>query len=208
MAKREATSKPERIEENRSYDGQHGKVYVFDIEFEDGTTGEFSTTKSDQIKFTVGKEANYSAEDKRTSNGRDYVKIDLVKPASTGGRGGGYSSGGGSHGLSPEVEASITASVCLDCAAMVILKSGKAGQVKDDLVALHTLSNKFFNHIMDKSAGDRQISINYQSRLKEVVTYLMDKEYSELKISSSEDILKYVDLEVAYLQMKMSNAKK
>jgi len=207
MAKREATSKPERIADNRNYDGQHGKVYVFDIEFEDGTVGEFSTTKEDQTKFTIGKEANYSAEDKTTSNGRDYVKVDLVKPASTGGRTGSYG-GGGSHGMSPEVEASITASVCLDCAAMVILKSGKAGQVKEDLVALHTLANKFFNHIYEKSKGDRQISINYQSRLKEVVTYLMDPSYEQLKIMSSEDIIKYVDLEVAYLQMKMSNAKK
>ena len=206
MGKVEKTSKPERIADNRNYDGQHGKVYVFDIEFEDGTVGEFSTTKEDQTKFTIGKEANYSAEDKTTSNGRDYVKIDLVKPASTGGRS--YGGGGGSHGMSPEVEASITASVCLDCAAMVILKSGKAGQVKEDLVALHTLANKFFNHIYEKSKGDRQISINYQSRLKEVVTYLMDPSYEQLKIMSSEDIIKYVDLEVAYLQMKMSNAKK
>jgi hypothetical protein len=36
----------------------------------------------------------------------------------------------------------------------------------------------------------------------------MDPSYEQLKIMSSEDIIKYVDLEVAYLQMKMSNAKK
>jgi hypothetical protein len=83
--------------------------------------------------------------------------------------------------------------------------------VKEDLVALHTIANKFFNHIMEKSKGDRQLSINYQSRLKEVVGILMDykneKGESTLGIKSSEDILKYVDLEVAFLQMKMGQAK-
>ena len=34
-------------------------VYYFDIEFEDGTKGEFSTNKKDQNKFLVGESYNY-----------------------------------------------------------------------------------------------------------------------------------------------------
>jgi hypothetical protein len=218
MAVTEHTGTPEKIEFNREWNGDKGMVYYFDIEFEDGTTGQFSTTKREQNKFTEGKEVKYTTEEKSNARG-PYTKIDIAKPPSTGGRGGGAQRGG-SYQLSPEVEASITASVCLDCAALVILKSGKAPQVKDDLVALHTLANKFFKHIMEKSAGDRQISINYQSRLKEVTTYLMEDVrkvgadkvepfgFNELKMKNSEDILKYVDMEVAYLQMIMSQAKK
>jgi hypothetical protein len=220
MAKTESTGKPERIEWKRSWDGPNGTIHYFDIEFEDGTAGEFSTKTQNQTKFTVGKEVNYSVEDASNARGA-YIKIDIVKPKPGEPGSGGVSHGkgsGGSH-MSPEVEASITMSVCLDSAALVILKSGKAPQVKDDLIALHVLAEKFFKHIMEKSKGDRQISINYQSRLKEVTTYLMDDArkagsdkvepfgFNELKIKSSEDILKYVDMEVAFLQMKMGQAK-
>jgi hypothetical protein len=203
MAVTEHTGKPERIEFNREWNGDKGMVYYFDIEFEDGTIGQFSTTKREQNKFTEGKEVKYTTEEKSNARG-PYTKIDIAKPPSTGGRGGGQRSG--NYQLSPEVEASITASVCLDCAAICILKTGKAEQVKEDLVALHAIANKFFNHIVEKSGGDRQISINYQSRLKEVVTSLMD--YPTLNIKSTDDILKYLDMEVAFLQLKMSQAKK
>jgi hypothetical protein len=208
MATIEKTSKPLRIEWNHEWTGRNGPVHDFDIEFEDGTIGQFSTTKKEQTKFTIGKEVKYTETERSGNHG---PKIDVAKDpnAGKGGTGGGNRNpGGGSHAMTPEVEASITMSVCLDCAAAVIFKSGKAGQVKDDLVALHQLANKFFNHIYDKSKGDRQLSINYQSRLKEVTTYLMDPTFTELKITNSESILKYVDLEVAFLQLKMGEAKK
>lgn len=213
MGKEEKTSKPLTIAWKRQWDGPNGMIHYFDIEFEDGTTGEFSTKLKDQKKFTIGKEVNYSVEE--TSNARGpFTKIDIPKPKpgepGSGGTGGGKNPGGG-RGLSPEVEASITMSVCLDCAAICILKTGKVDKVTEDLVPLHAIANKFFKHITEKSAGNRQLSINYQSRLKEVVGILMDfkneKGDSILNIKSSEDILKYVDLEVAYLQLKMNEAK-
>jgi hypothetical protein len=208
MATIEKTSTPISIEWNHEWDGSHGKVHDFDIEFEDGTVGQFSTTKKEQTKFEIGKEVKYSITD-RTGNFGPKIDIPKDPNAGRGGAGGGRSSsgGGGSHAMTPAVEASITMSVCLDCAALVIIKSGKAGQVKEDLVALHQLANKFFNHIYEKCKGDRQKSINYQSRLKEVTTFLMDPAFTELKITNSESILKYVDLEVEFLQLKMSQAK-
>lgn len=192
----ERKSKPSRIEFNREFQGNHGMIYYFDIEFEDETVGQFSSAKREQAKFSIGKEVTYSCE--ATSNARGpYNKIDVVKPPKEQERRG----GSGSHQLSPEVEASITASVCLDQAAVVISKTGMHEQVKPDLVALHVLANKFYDYIMEKSKGDRQLSINYQSRLKEVTNYLMD--WPSLNIKSSDEILKYVELEVAYLKMKI-----
>jgi hypothetical protein len=210
MALIEHTGKPVSIEWNREWQGPNGPVHYFDIKFDDDdeTEGQFSTTKKEQTKFTIGKSVKFTTEVKNNNRG-EYYKIDIAKDpnAGTGNRGGGRSPNG-NHGMSPEVEASITMSVCLDCAALVILKSNKADQVKDDLVALHLLATKFFNHIYEKSKGDRQLSINYQSRLKEVTTYLMDPAFTQLKITNSESILKYVDLEVSFLQMKMGEAKK
>ena len=202
----EKTGKPVSIEWNREWEGPNGTVHYFDIEFDDDdlTKGQFSTTKKNQTKFTIGKEVKFTTEVKTNTRG-EYFKIDIAKDpnAGKGGTGGG-NRGSGSH-MSPEVEASITASVCLDSAAICILKTGKADQVKEDLVALHAIANKFFKHIMEKSNGNRQLSINYQSRLKEVVGTLMD--YPSLNIKSTDDILRYVDLEVSFLQMKMTQAK-
>ena len=216
------------IEPNRDYPGKSGHIYVFDIEFDDGTVGEFSTISENQTKFTIGKDVKYTAEDLVSKRGDEYVKIDLWKEPyvknSGGSGGGGRSSGGsgssnghgsgGNRGLSPEVEASITMSVCLDQAAVVLLKSEKSGAVKSDLVGLHTIANKFYNHIILQSKGDRQMNINYQSRLKEVTNYLMDfnppgqsHNPDGLKIQSTDDILKYVDMEVEFLQMTMNKAK-
>jgi hypothetical protein len=213
MAKIEKTSKPSRIEFNREWSGPNGMVYYFDIEFEDESVGQFSTKKREQTKFTVGKEVTITAEDKTNQRG-PYVFFDLAKPKPGEPGSGGTGSGrnpGGNH-MSPEIEASITASVCLDQAAVIISKTGMAEQVKPDLMALHVLANKLFNHIMDKSKGDRQLSINYQSRLKEVTNILMDWKKpdgkSVLDIKNSNDVLKYVDLEVEYLQSKMKAAAK
>jgi hypothetical protein len=211
MAVTEHTGRPVRIDYNHEWEGRNGPVHDFDIEFEDGTIGQFSTTKRDQTKFVLNKEVKYTA---TTRSGNFGPKIDVAKDpnAGRGGSGGGRSSGNtGGRGMSPEVEASITMSVCLDAAATCILKTGKADKVTEDLVPLHSIANKFFKHIMTKSAGDRQLSINYQSRLKEVVGILMDYNDKDgnnlLGIKSTDDVLKYVDLEVAFLQLKMNESK-
>jgi hypothetical protein len=210
MGKITSRSKPFRIEPKRSYNGRNGMIYVFDIEFDDGVQGEFSTTKEHQTKFTIGVECTYTAEDKIDGRGNDFVKIDLIKDADAGGEYAKGKSQPGRYTKSPEVEASITASVCLDCAALCILKTGKMTLVDVDLVSLHNVANKFFDHIIEKSKGDTQLSINYQSRLKEVVMILMDykdeKGINTLGIKSSDDVLAFVDKEVAYLQMKMKKA--
>lgn len=212
MATTEKVSKPVRIVWNHSWEGQRGTVHDFDIEFEDGTIGQFSTTKKEQTKFTEGKEVRYSVTER---SGNFGPKIDIVKPKpgepGAGGTGHGKNPGNNRGGFTPEVEASITMSVCLDAAATCILKTGKADKVTEDLVPLHNIANKFFRHIMEKSKNDRQLSINYQSRLKEVVGILMDYNDKDgnnlLGIKSTDDVLRFVDLEVSFLQLKMTEAK-
>ena len=199
MATTEFTGIPESIEWNREWSGPKGVVHYFNITFEDGTEGQFSTTKKDQTKFVIGKETKYELEVKSNNRG-DYNFITIPKDANAG-RGGGAGGRRNDADYSPEIQRSILASVCLDCASIIILKSGMSEQVKPDLVALHVLSNKLYKHIMEKSANDKQTRINYQSRLKQVVDYLI--EFKGLAITNSDEVLKYVDMEVVYIQSKM-----
>ena len=195
----EFTSTPSQIVFNRSFDGQNGKIFYFDIEFADGNNGQFATTKEAQTKFTIGKEVKYTLTTETNKRG-NYNKIDIAKEEFKGGKGGYRASGGGSK--SPEVQASILASVCLDMANVVADKMNLHENINKDLKALHALSDKFFKHIVEKCGTDEQKRINYQSRLKEVCNHFFD--YPNLEISNSNEILAYVDREVEYLQSKMS----
>jgi len=197
----EFTGTPSQIVLNRSFEGQHGTIYYFDIEFENGDSGQFSTNKENQTKFTVGKEVKYVMTDEVDKRGKAYTKIDIAKEAFKGGQGG-YRGGNTNKGSkSPEAEASILASVCLDMANIVADKMSLQENINEDLKALHALANKFYKHIVEKSGSDVQKRINYQSRLKEVCNHFFD--YPNLKISNSDDILRFVDTEVEFLQSKM-----
>lgn len=187
-------SAPKSISWNREYDGTHGKVHVFEIVFDNGDKGQFTTTKKDQTKFKVGESVDYSIETLKNKNDKEYTKIDKI--TTNPGKGG---NGGGQK--TPEVQRSIVASVCLDCAAILLESRGVADQVDPELHSLYTIADKFFNHIQDKAKGDTQLSINYQSRLKLVVNNLV--KYKRLEITDSDKILKYTDMQVEWLQNKM-----
>lgn len=193
----EHTSKPTSIQFKRYFDGKYGRIFYYDIQFEDGTAGQFSTTKDEkeQRKFEIGKEVTYTIEEKEDKKGNVYYHIDIAKEKFSGGKGG-YKSGG----KSKEEEASILASVCLDMANVCAEKMQLFENVNEDLKALHALANKFYEYIVEKSGNDTQLRINYQSRLKEVCNHFFG--YPNLKIENSTQILEYVDKEVAYLQNK------
>lgn len=195
----ETISKPKVINWNREFSTQHGTYHVFDIEFENGVKGEFITTKKEQIKFNLGKEVNYSTEEKTNKRGESYLKIDKVRPVYTPGVGGSGNAGGNKR--SKDVEKSIVASVSLDCAAILVSKLKVEDKI-EDISAIHGIADLFFDHIIEKSIGDTQLSINYQSRLKEVINYLV--ELPHLKITSSTKVLEYVEIEVAYLKSKIA----
>ncbi len=111
---------------------------------------------------------------------------------------GGYGNGGG--GMSKETGRVIIASVCLDCAGILLDYRKLGDKVLPDLKTLHALADKFFDHIITKSAGDNQKAINYQSRLKEAVNTLV--KFPGLDTSTSDKLLELVDKEVEYLNSK------
>ena len=76
-----STSKVTKAEFNREWESSYGMLYYHDIEFEDGTKGQYPSKKKDQTKFVVGQTAEYETEDKGK-----WIKIKPVKQEFGGGR--------------------------------------------------------------------------------------------------------------------------
>lgn len=55
-------STPTEINFTKEYTGQRGKIYYYDIKFQNGDFGSFSTNKTPQVKFEIGKEVEYTIE--------------------------------------------------------------------------------------------------------------------------------------------------
>ena len=53
------TSKVKTITQNGTWEGNYGIMYKFEIEFDNGDVGEYSSKAKDQTKFIAGQEANY-----------------------------------------------------------------------------------------------------------------------------------------------------
>ena len=194
MSKKQGKSTPTKITFYREYFSEQYKstTYYFNIEFADGTVGQFGTTKRDQTKFTEGVEIKYSAELMKPDSPQAYYKIDTVNEE--------YSSGGGRK-MSPEVDRSILANVCLDCAMNVVHGLSIENTVDPDLKSLHALADKFY-HFVDTFAGsDKQRRITTQARLKQVTSEFIT--LPSLEIKSSDDILEYVKTEVEYVENKI-----
>jgi len=187
---------PTSIVWNKQYNGRNGVIHEFSITMANGDNGIFTTTKKEQTKFTIGQAVDYTTEDKEDNRGNQFVKIDKVSTSTTG-----YGKGSAGGGKSPEVERGILASVCLDCAVILVDKSGIGNNVEPDLKGVYAIAEKFFKHITDASAGDRQKNINYQSRLKLVVNHMTT--FKKLEINSSDKVLGYVDAQVEWLAKKM-----
>jgi hypothetical protein len=66
-------SKVTNVQANGTWEGQYGLMYKYDITFENGDSGEYSSKSKDQNKFVVGQDADYTFTDGK------YTK---VKPVS------------------------------------------------------------------------------------------------------------------------------
>ena len=53
------TSKVKRVTGNGTWEGNYGMMYKFEVEFENGDCGEYSSKMENQTKFVAGEEANY-----------------------------------------------------------------------------------------------------------------------------------------------------
>ena len=53
------TDKVKRVTSNGTWEGNFGLMYKFEVEFNNGDCGEYSSKSKDQTKFVEGEEANY-----------------------------------------------------------------------------------------------------------------------------------------------------
>lgn len=83
----------------KQFNGQHGVLYDFDVAFQDGTSGVYTSNDMNNPKFQAGVEADYIAEEKTSRNGNTFYKIKTLSQ-SQGGRPSG-STGGGSYKARP-----------------------------------------------------------------------------------------------------------
>jgi len=193
MAEKKAI--PSRIDWVREYTNNYGTFHVFEIQFDNGDVGEFTTTKKDdQTKFTIDEEVVYTATENTDKQGNVYNKIDKPKQDQR------PSGSGGSRGQDPLKQRSIMANVALECANRIIIHMDQTDAIKPDLAGLKTMADKFYNYIMTKSAGDTQKSITIQAQLKIVTEYF--HLYPNLEFSTSDQALQFVDEMVAYVYDK------
>ena len=197
MANFKAT--PTFIEWKRIYNHpSYGEIHTFNmtVELENGTLEEgiFTTTKQYQTKFKVGEKVDFKTSEV-TEDHELTIKFNKVDTA---GAGSGGSGGGGYNAKNdPVKQRSIVANVSLECANRIIIHMGQVDAIKPDLIGIKTMSDKIYNYIMTKAEGDIQKSITIQAQVKIVTDYF--HLYPNLKLSTSDQALKFVDSMVDYV---------
>ena len=73
-------SKVTRVTSNGTWEGKFGLMYKFEVSFENGDTGEYSSKSQDQTKFVEGQESEYEYTDGKFPK----VKPVWAKPSSNG----------------------------------------------------------------------------------------------------------------------------
>ena len=73
-------SKVTRVASNGTWEGKFGLMYKFEVSFENGDTGEYSSKSQDQTKFVEGQETEYEY----TEGKFPKVKPVWAKPSSNG----------------------------------------------------------------------------------------------------------------------------
>lgn len=104
-------SKVNHVAANGSWDSaKYGTFYRFEIGFENGDSGEYSSKSQDQNKFVIGAEASYTITS-RQHNGNTYYTI---KPAEQ------QNNGFQPRAKDPETEKRITRMSVLKCATDLV----------------------------------------------------------------------------------------
>lgn len=143
----EKTGKVTGVAGNGHYDGQYGRMYRFEITFDNGDYGQYLSKSQDQTKFVIGQDATYTKESKE-HNGNTYYTI---KPAQTQGYSGG---GGGSYKKDPETEKRIARMSVLKAASDLCI----AGKIE-----LHSIT--YVSQILERyvMTGEDAMASVYQA---------------------------------------------
>ena len=105
--------KVKEVTYSREWDSPNGKTYYFNITFDSGLSGQFSTNKKDQTKFRVGDEYDVTIVEKVSKTGTKYNFIDKVKSKNFDPKVSYYDR--------PEIQARITAAKSLELAIKEVL---------------------------------------------------------------------------------------
>jgi hypothetical protein len=135
----EKTSKVLSVQANGSWDGKFGTMYKFELGFENGDTGEYSSKSSDQKKFIQGQDATYTID----MSNPTYPKIKPIFNQSGGSFGGGFSK------ENPERQKMIVKQSSLKVAADLCIANDKA-----DLNSVFIVAEKIVEWVMTEKSTD------------------------------------------------------
>ena len=76
-----------RVSTGKPFQSANGILYSFNVEFEDGTKGLYSSNQENPKNFAVGTECEYTAEELPTKSGSTYTKIKPKEDNTFGGGG-------------------------------------------------------------------------------------------------------------------------
>jgi hypothetical protein len=130
----EKTSKVTSCQANGSWTGNYGTMYKFELAFENGDTGEYSSKSAEQQKFVLGQEATYTID---ASNPK-YPKIKPVFSQN----GGGFKGGGFKN--DPNREMRIVKQSSLKVATDLCIANDKA-----DLNSVFVVADKIVEWVME-----------------------------------------------------------
>ena len=117
------------VQANGTWESKYGTFYKFEVDFENGDGGEYSSKTQTQTKFVQGQEAYYTIE----GEGR----FKKVKPAQAPDQANSYQgkSNGNSYGKSPETEQRIARMNALTNATNWAMSKGTANELDILLLA-------------------------------------------------------------------------
>tara|TARA_B110000902_G_C14045324_1_gene489520 strand:+ start:260 stop:718 length:459 start_codon:yes stop_codon:yes gene_type:complete len=101
------TSKVSTVQASGTWEGSYGLMYKFEISFENGDAGEYSSKNKDQTKFVIGTEAEY------TYTGGQHPKVKPVYIPAVGSTG---------YTPSPDRDLKIVKQSCLKAAVELCTK--------------------------------------------------------------------------------------
>lgn len=151
---------------SRSWDSPNGTIYYFNITFNDGQSGEFSTIFEDQNKFIIGETYNVKSTIKKNQYGKDYTFYDIDKEFKK--RYDGPKTGDKfeSYYDKPEVVKEISATHALTMAIKYLEVRSQDKVIKQDTI--YKIADKFFsyysNNISDSLSNSEKSKIVLRRR--------------------------------------------
>ena len=174
----EKTSKVLSVQANGSWDGKFGTMYKFELAFENGDSGEYSSKSSDQKKFIQGQDATYTIDISNPT----YPKIKPIFNQSGGSfKGGGYKE-------NPEIQRMIVKQSSLKVALdFMIAKKPKELYVDD----VFKVADKMVDWVMETSKNGASLETQFKHTPQDVDVNKLKKEVNNFAQQSGANDLPF-----------------